>query len=165
MKLRKLFMPGSIHLLAIGTLIVVSAASGCATPTGYQRASVWNDNRGWRDKPIGPDEYSVIVQGNPQTTAERAASIALLRAAHLTLENERERFEVFEAEAVRRTQEVTTNVPLRSGGMTVFVPVDKHRTSEPVAVLLVRLRPAGAGPDENSLDAREVIATLGPTFD
>ena len=165
MKLRELFMPRSIHLLAIGTLIVVSAASGCATPTGYQQASVWNDNLGWRDKPIGPDEYSVIVQGNPQTTAERTATIALLRAAHLTLENERERFVVFEAESVRRTQDVTTNVPLRSGGMTVFIPVDKHQTSEPVAVLLVRLRPAGAEADDKSLDAREVIETLGPEFE
>ena len=44
----------------------------------------------------------------------------------LTRENERERFEVFESESVRRNQDVTTNVPLRSGGMTVFIPVQSE---------------------------------------
>ena len=149
-----------------GAVIAIAfAAAGCATPTGYQQATVWNDGRGWRDKPVGPGEYSVVVQGNAHTSAERAAAIAMLRAANLTLEQGRERFEVFEAESASRRQDVATNIPLRSGGMTFFVPVDVRNASEPVAVLLVRLVPPGETGGPQALDARAVAAALEPTFE
>ncbi len=137
----------------------------CSAPTGYVRANVWNEKHGWRDQQIGPDEFSVVVQGNAYTSAERVARIALLRAAHLTLEQGRSRFEIFDRASSNRSHDIMTTVPVSGGGLTVFVPVETRKVSEPIAVLLIRVFPVGAQPKDGSLDARTVVAALENALD
>jgi hypothetical protein len=149
----------------IGLCMAMALLSSCASATGYERASVWNDKHGWRDQQIGPDEFSVVVQGNVHTSTERVARIALLRAAHLTLEQGRDRFEVFNRASTNRAQDIMTTVPVSGGGMTVFVPVETQKFSEPVVVLLIRVFRVDSPPKEGSLDARAVVTALEGALD
>lgn len=43
---------------------------------------------------LRPNEFGVVVYGNPTTSKQRAAELALLRAAHLTREQDRSHFTV-----------------------------------------------------------------------
>lgn len=149
----------------IGLCMAMALLSSCASATGYERASVWNDKHGWRDQQIGPDEFSVVVQGNVHTSTDRVAQISLLRAAHLTLEQGRDRFEIVDRASAKRAQDMMTTVPVSGGGMTVFVPVETRKVSEPVAILLIRVLSVDAPPKEGSLDARAVVAALEDALD
>ena len=150
-------------LLLAGLLV---GLTGCFGPTEYQRASVWNDGYGYEDRVVGQDEYSVVVRCNPRTSMERAARIALLRAAHLTLENGHERFEVLDQETAHRAQDIMTNVAAYSSRTgAILVPVNKATTREPVAVLLVRMVPADHPLEAQVLDARQVVADIEPELE
>ena len=145
--------------------MLVLALGACASPIDYEPASVWNDDHGWRDEQVGPDEYSIVVQGNAHTTPDRTARIALLRAAHLTLEQGRSHFELLDDESVMRAQDVTATVPVMSGGATLFIPVDVRSISEPIVVLLIRLLPEGADSGDNRFDARTIVTSLESEFE
>jgi hypothetical protein len=137
----------------------------CAGPTGYEPSSIWNDGYGWSDKPAGPDEFSVVVRANSHTSPERAARIAVLRAARLTLEQGCERFVVIDQESAQRRQEQFTSAPVTSGGQTLFVPLEPRTTQEAVAVLLIALVRPGAPPVEGEVDAAALEAELAPGLD
>lgn len=79
------------------TLLMAAVLLGCAEPrpTGYE---AWSAGHGYRDEQIGDGEYSIVVVGNQFTSADRAASIALLRASRLTLEKGYRRFSVLKRE-------------------------------------------------------------------
>jgi hypothetical protein len=65
-------------------LILALTFGGCAlsTATGYQ--PVGRDG-GYTELQLAPDMFRVAFQGNPYTTQERVADMALLRAADLSL--------------------------------------------------------------------------------
>ena len=137
--------------------VLAFTAMGCSSlrPTGYVRASVWNDGYGYVDRLIGPDEYSIAVHGNPLTSAESAAEIAFLRAAHLALENGYERFEILDREEALRTRFVRSTAPMGIG-VSTMAPVK----IEPLVVLLVRLSSTDRPLGPTVLDARAVVADL-----
>ena len=79
--------------LGIVSLTLVACAPIYPGPIGYTKADpVWGTKYGYTDKPIGKDEYSVVVTGNPKTSKERVVDIALLRAANIAKEQKRTHF-------------------------------------------------------------------------
>jgi hypothetical protein len=146
-------------------LPALALLAACAGPTSYEQSSVWNDGYGWSDKLAGPDEFSVVVRANSHTSPERAARIAVLRAARLTLEQGCDRFVVIDQESAQRRQEQFTNAPVTSGGQTLFVPLEPRTTQETVAVLLIALLRPEAPPVEGELDAAALEAELAPGLD
>jgi hypothetical protein len=156
---------------ACALALVAALAAGCATarkpePTRYERAlGPAGTGYGYRDTDLGSDEYSIFVAGNPITTKERAAEIALLRAARLARERGRTHFLI-----LRRTsgdQEVfhAEIVPIFIGGMMTWIPVGEHGATEPMSVLLVRLLPLQRAYPRDAIDAAEAIARLAPSVD
>lgn len=152
----------SILRLAVAGLLLAALAA-CAGETGYQKIDpVWSGKYGYRDKQIGPDEYSVTALGSPKTSPERVAMIALLRAARLTLEKGRTHFVV-----VKKTSKMVDSwgpeaylpIPLPYG-VIVGVPVAQENRREPIAVLLIRLLPKGAPAGADALDAAKVDEAL-----
>jgi len=132
----------------------------CAAPTGYERASLWNDGYGWSDKALGDGEHSITVRGNSLTSTERAADLALLRAAHLALEHDCARFVLVDQEALLRKQDQFDNAAVVRGGGTLVVPVQRRTTKEPVALLLIRLLPDDAPSTPGEVDAHALVAEL-----
>lgn len=65
-------------------LVVALALGGCAltSATGYRPAG---SDGGYTELQLGPDLFRVAFQGNPYTSQERVADMALLRAADLAL--------------------------------------------------------------------------------
>lgn len=144
-------------------LLAVCAAlalASCQSPTGYQRSSLWNDGYGYTDNALGADEHSVTVRGNALTSSARAAQLALLRAAHLTLEHGRARFVVVDQESRLRKQDQFRNEAVPGAGGMLIVPVEHRTTREPVAVLLIRLLADDAPPTTGEVHARALIAEL-----
>ncbi len=111
---------GSIIILIILVLV------GCARPTGYTKASSFltgTTGYGYKDKRINGDEFSIVVLGNPSTSKERVAEIALLRAAHLTKEQGGTHFVIIKQKTETTEKAVTMSIPLFVGGVPVSVPV------------------------------------------
>lgn len=149
-------------LLLIGAL----AAAACSGPTGYTRKDTWSPEYGYGDKPMGDDEYSVIATGNAHTPPQRAAEIAMLRAAHLAREQGRNRFVIVTAKSRVLEAIKTDSLAVPIGGILLLVPVQERREGEPTAVLIIRLLPEGLTPvPEGALDAAWVIEQLTPHFD
>jgi hypothetical protein len=65
-------------------LLVALALGGCAltSATGYEPAG---SDGGYSELQLGPDLFRIAFQGNPYTSQERVADLALLRAADLAL--------------------------------------------------------------------------------
>ena len=65
-------------------LLVALALGGCAltSATGYEPAGA---DGGYSELQLGPDLFRIAFQGNPYTSQEQVADMALLRAADLTL--------------------------------------------------------------------------------
>ena len=156
--------PRTLHPLRLA--LPLALLSACATATGYQRIdSVWNPTYGYRDRRIAVDDYSVAAIGNAQTTPQRAAELALLRAARLAREQGRSRLVVLKqkVEALQATETVSLLLPF--GGLLVPVQVTTRTHSEPAAVLIVRLLAEDAAAPPDALDAGSVIEALGPRFE
>src|SRR3954468_15118408 len=100
----------SLDEIQMKRLFALGALLGCAGPTPYAPPQNWNPDYGYRDKQIGDLQFTVTAGGNAQTSAERVAEIALLRAAHLTIERGK-RFFVIE-------KQNDPNDALRHIGMT-----------------------------------------------
>lgn len=149
---------GSIILLMILGLL------GCAGPTGYSKASssflTGTKGYGYSDKRINNDEFSIVVLGNPSTSKERVAEIALLRAAHLTKEEGRTHFVIIKQKAQTTETAIPISFPLLVGGVLVPVPVGERTDKEPMAILLIRLLLLQAAYQRDSFDAAEVIEQL-----
>ena len=141
------------------------ALMGCPAmrnePIGYvKRDYFWNANDyGYRDKQIGEDEYSVTVTGTPATSTGQVAEIALLRAANLTLEKGRTRFEVMKQKLTLVKSETMSQIPI-SFAPLIMVPVGSTPTKEPFALLLIRLLPKGSPPVPGTFDAKEIAERL-----
>jgi hypothetical protein len=129
-------------------------------PTGYTAANPdWGNPYGYSDKRIDDDEWSIVGKGNAKTSQERIAEIALLRAAHLTLDQGGTRFLVVNDKSEIQSGSQVVWVPLAPG---LIVPVGSMPTREPISVLLIRIPPSGYSAPPGALDASEVIARLSP---
>jgi hypothetical protein len=146
--------------LGIVSLTLVACAPIYPGPIGYTKADpVWGTKYGYTDKPIGKDEYSVVVTGNPKTSKERVVDIALLRAANIAKEQKRTHFVILnQISEELRTHEMVS-APL--GGLLVWVPIAERETKEPFAVILVRLLPNDTSQLKNAFDATAVIEEVG----
>ena len=145
-------------LAVLGVASVAACSAVHVGPTGYVKADpTWGSRYGYSDKTMGSDEYSVVVHGNPRTSKQRAAELALLRAAHLTRENGRTHFSVIAQLARDSDAEALISIPLYPA---VFVPVAQKTTQEPVAVLVIRVLPTDVAPTSDALEADAVILVL-----
>jgi hypothetical protein len=143
-------------------LVCLALVACAAGPTGYVAADPdWGRPYGYSDQPLGSGEYSVVVKTNPATPEERAGELALLRAAHLTLEKGGTRFTVEHRDAleVPAARPVSIAVPTPGG----FVPLAIGETASHygLVALVIRVLPAGAG-GAGTIDAQGVVDRLGP---
>lgn len=155
---------GSVKGL-IGSIIIliILGLVGCARPTGYTKASSFltgTKGYGYSDKRINGGEFSIVVVGNPSTSKERAAEIALLRAAHLAKEEGRTHFVIIKQKAETTEKAVPISIPLFLGGVPVSVPVGEKTDREPMAILVIRLLPLQPAYPSDALNAAEVIEHL-----
>lgn len=146
---------------------LVTVVIGCAAPqpTSYEPLSlnVFLPNPyGYSDKHVGDDEYTVVVHGNSLTSRERAAQIALLRAAKLTIEQNRSHFLVMKRISETMSTSHSNIVTMFLPGVIPFsLPVGElSPTREPDVVLLIRLLPADASLDPDVINAAEIIKNL-----
>ncbi|MDQ7010753.1 MAG: hypothetical protein Q9M29_02930 [Mariprofundaceae bacterium] len=155
-------------LLAVATyglfcLLPALPLAGCAPqyskPTAYAEANPgWGSPYGYKVKQLEKDEFSVFVTGNPKTSRERVAEIALLRAAELTREQGRTHFLIIKQISEVSSTHQPTYLPL--GGLLVWVPTGETPSSEPTALILIRiLSSAGPYPPE-AIEAESVIDRL-----
>lgn len=146
--------------VASGLIALLAACS--EGPTGYTRIDpVWGSAYGYSDKRIAADEFSVFAAGNPASDARRVAEIALLRAAHLTLEQDRSHFIILRDKVQAVSQEKLVSVPVILPGFYLPIPVASRSAEEQVAILVVRLLPKDAEGPPDSLDASAIVAQLG----
>lgn len=132
-------------------LFLLALIAGCG-PTGYTRA---NDSAyGYDDRPMGNDEYAITVTGNSQTSQERVAGIALLRAAHLAMEQQRTHFAILSGSSQQFARQSVVITPI---GVPLITPYNV-----PHAILLIRLLPNDGPHPPGSVDAATVIAGVGP---
>ena len=138
------------------------AVAACAEPTGYTETDpVWGQPYGYTDKQIVEDEYSIVVSGNPKTSRERVADIALLRAAHLTEEHGKTHFLILNQVSHELAAYQLDTIPVALGGALVWLPVGERETKEPHALLIIRLLETGTPPPENAHSAAAVIEEVG----
>jgi hypothetical protein len=148
----------------MASALVAAALVLClaACETSYAKRETYGPY-GYTDKKIGDDEFSVVANGNKFTSQQRVADMALLRAAHLTLEQGRTHFVIIKQEtqsvSVRRTMMVP--FPIGAGGMPVWLPVGEREEGEPRCYILIRLVPKGTSPPPDAIDAAGVLADLG----
>ncbi|MEM7546979.1 MAG: hypothetical protein AAF367_15730 [Pseudomonadota bacterium] len=158
---RLLFMPLAALLVA------------CTTPTPYQPAG--EAGRGFADATIAADRHRVSFKGNSRTTRETVELYVLYRAAEVTLDSGAEGFVIVDRDTEVHTTYVGTGFghhprlfPRRHGarfhaglfptfGTYDAVPVRRY---EAFAEIRTFQGPRPVGDD--SYDAREVIASLGP---
>ena len=158
------------RLLSASALLLLLSVAACSQihggPTGYKQIDpIWGSAYGYRDKQIGTDEFSVFAVGNPKSDAARVAEIALLRAAHLTLEHDRNHFVVVKQKAKAVSQDELISVPVVLPGIFLPVPVASKPTEERVAILIVRLLPRGQAVPPHGLDASTIVTHLSPRLD
>ncbi len=107
---------------------------------------------------LRPNEFGVVVYGSPKTSKQRAVELALLRAAHLTREQDRSHFTVVGQLAWKSDTNALIADPVLP--LPVFVPVAEKATQDPVAVLIIRLEPRDGTPSAKALDTAAVIESL-----
>lgn len=142
--------------IALGLSLAVSACA--ARPTGYVDASgSFSGPYGYSTTPMGRDEYSILVRANSITPDDRVAQIALLRAAHLTIETGGNWFNIIHSEALKYQYQTVNSVPVRG----VFIPVSTSTSSDKLTTLIVHVSLPGdtpAAPD--AVDAQQVVTDL-----
>ncbi|MBJ6727223.1 CC0125/CC1285 family lipoprotein [Geomesophilobacter sediminis] len=147
------------------TLLFLAFLTGCATPTGYVKSDpAWSPNYGYRDKPMGGNEFSVSFTGNRHTGAQRAAEIVLLRAARLTREQGGTHFVILKEKARAMEAVQLTTLPVVGAGFAAFVPVREQAALEPTAILLIQVVPGQKPVPPEAVDAQSVIDRLGARY-
>lgn len=146
--------------LALAVVVAVFAGTACASrPTGYVDANgTFNAPYGYSVTPMGDDEFSVLVRANSVTPSERVAQIALLRAAHLTLEKGGNQFNIIHSESLVHQYQTVESVVVFGG----LIPVGTSTAEDKLAALVIHVSIAGAAPvAPDALDAHQVVANLG----
>ncbi len=159
MGLTKVLLGSTIPLIILGLM-------ACAGPTGYTKADpLWTTKYGYSDKRIEDDEFSIVVTGNPLTSKERVAEIALLRGAHLTKEAGRTHFVILKQKTEILESASAQLIALPIGGLLVWVPVGEKTTKEPTAIIWIHLLPFQTAYPPDALDANAVIEQLDKHFE
>jgi len=78
---------------------IIILISSCATT--YKKDGFGG---GYTDMYLGEDQYRIDVRGNEFTSRQRVKYIALLRAAIITIENEKEYFIIVDSNAEKSTE-------------------------------------------------------------
>jgi hypothetical protein len=136
------------------------AVAGCAAhPTGYVEArGSFEAPYGFSISAMGSDEYSILVRANSMTTTDRAAEIALLRAANLTIEKGGTQFKIIHSENLSYPYEHVNSVVFKG----VVVPVSISSAEDRVAALVIHIvLPGSSSAAPDAIDARDVITNLG----
>jgi hypothetical protein len=135
------------------------AVGGCAArPTGYVDASgTFSGPYGYSTTSMGRDEYSILVRANSVTPDERVAQIALLRAAHLTVEKGGNRFNIIHSESLGYQYQSINSVAI--GG--VLIPVSTSPSENKLAALVIHVAmPGTTSVVPDTIDAQQVVADL-----
>jgi hypothetical protein len=149
-----------------GAVALIALLAGCAAPTkleptGYTQAQgPRGAGYGYRDMDLGGDEFSIVVAGNRETSKERVADIALLRAASIAQERGRTHFIILKREA--RAHEVFRPqiIPVFVGGVMAPIPVGERSTAEPMTLLLIRLLPRQQSYPRDAIEAADATRRL-----
>jgi hypothetical protein len=153
-------MKAIIQGMALATFAAVFAGAGCASrPTGYVDASgTFNAPYGYSVTPMDDDEFSILVRANSVTSNERVAQMALLRAAHLTLEKGGNQFNIIHSEGLAHRYQTVVSVIVFGG----LIPIATSTAEDKLAALVIHVSSARSTPvPPNSIDARRVAADLG----
>jgi hypothetical protein len=134
-------------------------AIGCAVrPTGYIAANASYATYGYSDSAEGGDDYSILVKANSATSDERVAQLALLRAAHLTLERGGNRFEIIHSKNLMAQTDRMAPLPLSP---SAFVPIRVGSDENKLAALVIHvLRPDATSVGPEAIDAQRVVVDL-----
>lgn len=151
-------------ILGFICVVLILSVLTCGGSTGYTKRTAWNPQYGYGDKRIDNDEFSIVVTGNPLTSEERAAQIALLRAAHVTQEEGRTHFYILKQKTEVLDTEKLISFPVGLGGIFVPVPVKTKASKEPTAILLIRILPIQDSYPSGALSASEIISRLSKYF-
>jgi hypothetical protein len=102
--------------LVFAELLCIGVLGGCATT--YQKQSFTG---GFDETQLQPDVYRVTFKGNGYTSSERAADLALLRCAELTMQSGFSYFAVVEAkDGFKRSSFTTPAQSYTTGSATAY---------------------------------------------
>jgi len=140
--------------------------NACAKPTGYVMRDVYGGSKyGCNDKKISDDEFAVIAEGNEYSTAEHVAKLALYHAAHVTIKNEKQFFQILQKTEKTLPNHQVITIPLILYGGVVFIPVAGKPTSEITSILIIRLVAPADSLTSNCINAKQVITELKPILE
>jgi len=168
-----------MNIKTLSVALALLALFGCASPTRYERAEGYD--QGYSDQRLAENRYRVTFRGNSSTQREVVEDYLLLRAAEVTLEAGYSWF-VFDE---RSTQAKTTYYST-FGGYPGWGPTWGHHgwywhnwahdpwdpfwshghvipsTRYEAYAEIVLLTPDAAKRDAHAINAKDVIARLGP---
>ncbi|MEO1611431.1 MAG: hypothetical protein AAFU55_03620 [Pseudomonadota bacterium] len=153
-------------------LCLIAALAACAKPTPYQPRAATG---GFEESRLETDRYRVSFRGNTVTSRDLVERSLLYRAAELTLAEGGDWFEVVSSDTDVDRDYFTSGFihPQPSlfrhrrkgfGAFPVFPPtIHKRERFEAVAEIVVR-KGEKPGDQAEAYDARDVIATIGPSL-
>jgi hypothetical protein len=118
---------------------------------------------GCSDKIITENEFAIIAEGNKYSSAERVAKLSLYHAAHVTIKNKREFFQILHKTDKNLPSHQLIAIPIGLAPI-VFVPVAEISTVEVTSILIIRLVEKKETLSSNYISAKQVIAELKPIF-
>lgn len=162
-------MSGNMIRNIIFYTTVLLIFNACSTPTGYvKRDGFWGSGYGFSDKKIEDNEFAIIAKGNGYSTCERVAKLALYHAAHVTIKNGKNYFEILQkSEKALPNHElilIPIPIPIPNGFMNISVPVGEESTNEVTAILIIRLAEQAQPSSSIYINAEQVINELKPIF-
>jgi hypothetical protein len=152
-------------------LALLALLAACATTPAYGPAQ--NDGPGYAELALGPDRWRVRYRGERGQDREAVESRALLRAAELTLEQNRRWFRLIRLEADAEARPAPIGVGVGIGASpsrgnvgigTTWQAAGVDRAPRWTALADVAILPGPIAGDPQVLDAARIVATLGPTI-
>lgn len=155
------------------SLTIAGVLSGCAT--GYKPDGIGG---GYNDHQYAKDIFAIGVRGNGSTSADRAAQIALLRGADVTLANGFSHFVVIsksesaQTGTIKMPTQTMTTGSVYTTGNTAYFNANSTTTggqilnfSKPRITIKIRtFHGQPAGMEDAAYDARMVCQSLGAEF-
>lgn len=152
---------------------MVAVLAGCVTPTPYVQATT---GTGFSEQRLETGRYRVRFAGNARTSRETVETYLLFRAAEVTLAAGAGHFRIVQSDTAQQVDYFGPDYGPGYGfhglyghrhsgfGVSISQGYGRAITSyEAVATIVVLPGPKPAG-DTLAYDARDVIATLGPTI-
>jgi hypothetical protein len=182
-----------MHKAALIALVLTASLAACASPTPYQPVSAeaaTGIDGGFSDQRIAPNRFRVTFSGNSMTSRETVENYLLYRAAELTAQQGFDSFIMADRD-VNRDRQTYYDRPFHDGAYGWWGPHWRYRSAgfgwrtwdpwhgdpfwadtmdartvdqyEASAEIIMRRGPAR--PDnEHAFNAREVLASLGPSI-